>query len=262
MTPNHLVHYLNSPGASAINMSLAGIGILLAVYFYIKGKSVMKARYTLNSQTLIETRETTVLTGLEIHFRDIIQDRITVTKIGIWHAGNVPLRPEDVATASPLLLKIAPAAEVLATELLLTTDTDSRFQISNPERSAEHDSSHSTIIPFSFEYLDPQQGAVIQVVHTGSRNHKFRVTGKIIGASAVKSVTSPHHSEVTVYRMLGKIDYRLFEFIASVVFVVLGFALVAFPQMGYFVAGLGFLTLFIGFTDKGRIPKEIAGSLK
>jgi hypothetical protein len=262
MTVHDLEQYLQSPAASAINLSLAGLGIVLAIYFYVKGKKQRRARYSDNSRTLIESKETPVLPGIQILFRDTPQDRITVTKVGIWNAGSEPLRPEDVATARPLSIEVAPDAEVLDTELVFSTDPANRFQISSSERNLQPDGKHSIFIPFSFEFLDPQQGAVVQIVHTGAWNHPFRVTGKIIGARPVEGMPSPQRDRSRMQTFISR-WYRRIGLIGAGALVVLGLAAVTFKPAGILIAVWGCFTLLGLFLESSsRIPKAIADALK
>lgn len=238
MNPETLESLLQSPLVSILSLVLAVVGILLAAVFFIKSRRIKKARYSINNRTVIETSGSEI-TGLQVQYDGNQQDRITVSKVGIWNCGTEPIRPPDIATSCPLLIQVHPGADVLAADVIYTTEEANQFHL---DAITPADGDMPTSIPFSFEFLDRKDGAVVQIVHTGPQSHPISITGKLIGGSSPEKIWFSHQRVAHITHMFA--EPRNFIRIGGL------------SSFGLFVAGV-----VVAFSNPAGIALAIIGGL-
>jgi hypothetical protein len=94
----------------------------------------------------------------------------------LWNAGRETIQDSDVPKAAPILIRPFGNCSILDVRIVAQNNPASQFRVSkNQDGSAR----------FQFEYMDKDQGAVIQVVHTGTSESDLNVAGTIKGAGNV-----------------------------------------------------------------------------
>lgn len=253
---------LRSPFVVAVSLALALVSVTLSVIFYFKNRRTKKACYSVVGRTLIEGTQR-VLGEISVLYRGKERDRITVSKLGIWNAGTEPLRAEDIATAAPLCIEVPQNAEVLSCSLLFSSDPANRFAVTGIQKADTREPEAGTLVPFSFEYLNPMQGAVIQLVHTGDWAQAIRVRGKIVGGEpwlGKPSVFQRHmysrSKAMQRYANPRKLATQCLAF--SCFFIVVGSLSVVVPLAALFLVGLGCLGVLVTLTNLFRgMPKDV-----
>ena len=103
-------------------------------------------------------------------------DDLSITRLAIWNSGNKTIKAEDIASSAPLCIRAKNSATILDAEIIEMVDKTNNYLLSNVS---------SDIVRIEFEYTEPQDGVVLQVLHTGERDDLF-VDCKIKGGKGIK----------------------------------------------------------------------------
>lgn len=156
---------------------LAIIGFALTIMFAIKSKKVRKISQNKSTYKIIRNvnRE---LSDLEIKWKSDPIDDLSITKLTIWNDGNIKLEEDDFASSEKLAIEAIEDCKMLNASILLEPEKTNTFNINlNLELNK---------LFISFEYMDPNNGLVIQIVHTGSADN-LRLMGKIKSGKPIKN---------------------------------------------------------------------------
>lgn len=191
----------NHPFVPILGLVLGVIGSALAVIFYFKSRRIRKLRFDFSSQPLVEGLSE-ALEGLEVSFRGKRQERITVTRWAFWNAGNDTIRSDDFTDD---VLRIVCRTNVNVLDCILT-------YVSNGTNKISVSLSHSSIndkwsLPVVFDYLDSNDGAVIQLVHDGPSSTRFILEGTIKGNCSIALAESPAYRQERGLRYFGPLSY-------------------------------------------------------
>ena len=166
---DQLISAMNSPWVRLVLFILAIAGPLLAIFFYRKGRKEKLPRYDLRSNNVVRD-----LSGryesLQMFYGGKQVQNLTVTRVILWNAGRETIRDTDVATSAPIVIRPVGSCSILDARVVQENNSASKFSIStgpHPE------------VRCQFEYLDRDQGAVVQVVHTGKSSSDLEIAGTI-----------------------------------------------------------------------------------
>lgn len=122
---------------------------------------------------------------LTIQFRGADVEAVGWTNVRFWNAGNRTIRKGDFSLSHPLQVSIPKGITVFDAKVIRSSPTDLAVQIeaSTLPRSVEEQS-----IAIDFEFLEPAEGFVLQLVHDGNSTWGPRLTGRLAGAGHLQSV--------------------------------------------------------------------------
>ncbi len=208
---------------------LGVIGIVLAVVFYIRSRRVSSVRYDYTAISLVEGLSD-AMHGIEVTYKGAAQDRITVTHFVFWNAGTETIRSNDF-TDDPLRIKGIDDVAILDHRIIVANDATNKVEI-GAVQSARNEIS----IPVRFDYLDSNDGAVIQIVHDGSVLTGFRLAGSLKGNCSITMSASPAYQMERFYRFIPFLGVlmksRLFGWIQGLFFLGIGLAALIAPFLG------------------------------
>lgn len=150
-----------------IGTILGIIGIVLAV------KSIKKKEptYSIKSVNVISDYATK-FENLTVAYKDEKVENFTVSKILFFNRGRETITKEDVDTISPLKIS-SETCNILDASILQVNKVSNNFKI-DLDRENNH-------IFITFDYLDKNQGVVIQIVHNGLSSDDLLIEGDIKG---------------------------------------------------------------------------------
>jgi len=157
------------------------VSIILAYIFYRLGRRDKKPCWSAKNNNLIRgfSKE---LPNLDVKYLGQSVENLSVSKIVFWNAGSETIRGEDIADADPISIVPLNNATLLDVKLLEHNSNPSRFLISTkPDMTAAF---------VKFDFVDKNQGAVVQVIHTGTSAKDVSLIGTIKGAG------TPNHNEL------------------------------------------------------------------
>lgn len=155
------------------------ISVSLAAYFYFKSNHTKNPRYALKSTNLVEDF-VSKLDALEMKYAGKEINNLTITKLIFWNNGKDTIRRLDVASTDPLILKIKDEQYFLDAKIIYQKKPANRFLVSLASNKKQ--------ITMDFEYIDKNEGAIIQLLHTGRSSKDISLCGTIMGAGKIKQV--------------------------------------------------------------------------
>jgi hypothetical protein len=157
---------------------------------------------------------------------------LTVTKIAFWNAGTETINRQDVVKGNPLSLRAKSGVVILSVSILERTMTFNKLECGlNRERT------EATI---TFDYLDHNDGVLIQIFHSGTGNDDIQLEGTIKGARSIqrRSLGTPPSKKQPSRRLAIPVVFSIWVLLA-----VLGYMTINPPQ---FQPKTGGITLLDG----------------
>ena len=157
----------------AVGLFLSLPGIVVAVVFYYRGRRIKLPCYATTSTNLV-TDLVSRLDRLQILYADEPVPTLTATKVLFWNAGADTISRTDVPEGDPIVVRVGPGLRVLDATVLKVTNLVNRFEtdISND----------GATVLLHFDYIDMNEGVLLQVLHTGQSGSEVSVGGTVKGA--------------------------------------------------------------------------------
>lgn len=159
-----------------IGAILGILGIVTGYLFYKLSIRAKEPCWVVKSNNLIENN-VSQLSGLDILFKGEKVNSITVSKFIFWNKGAEAINREDIVKADPLRLEGKGNAVILDAIILETTNKSNQFNLSVDRTN--------NIVLMDFEYLNKQNGVLLQVVHTGTDRFAISVEGSLKGVDQI-----------------------------------------------------------------------------
>lgn len=160
-------------GLGWVGAVLGIVGIVVSVLIHKASRVGGRPVYQTSSLRLIGKEEQALPTEVEITYMNQIVPRLTRTNMVFWNSGNATIHGEHIVEADPIAFEFSPGTLVLKARVVKCTRAINRLELSV-------DSFAPSKVMCSFEYLDPGDGAVIELLHTDQKRYPS-VTGTIKG---------------------------------------------------------------------------------
>ena len=120
------------------------------------------------------------LPGLVVSYMGKEVERLSITRFMLWNRGKDAIKKVDVPEAEPIRIRAPNGVEMLSAVVIDTNSKSSRtsVKVARNRKTAKID----------FEFLDFEDGAVFQIVHSGSAVEAMSIEGRVIGASRLQQV--------------------------------------------------------------------------
>jgi len=155
-----------------VTLVVAVLSIVLATIFYIKSKKVKIPCYAIRSFNIIRDWASRIESLVLLYSNQKIEN-LTTTKIAIWNAGSDTIRDQDIASADPMKICIKEGNKILDVKTIYEKNPSNQFCC-----TIAKDQSH---VLLNFDYIDKNEGAVIQILHTGQSSEDIEIYGTIKG---------------------------------------------------------------------------------
>jgi hypothetical protein len=109
--------------------------------------------------------------GYHGHGEDL--EVFSVTRVYVWNAGDETIRKTDVAKNDPIRISVANGVIVAAAVIHRTREINQFDCVSKRDK---------TVVELSFEFLDRDDGAIIQVCHSARNESDIAIRGTVLGA--------------------------------------------------------------------------------
>jgi hypothetical protein len=157
------------------------IGLIAAYYFYrksIKGKEPCWMIFSNNLISGVESK----FDGINVIYKGQKVKNVTVSKVYFWNKGSDTIVAEDIQTRNPLVIESLGGAKILEAKILSANSMSTQFKVTLLREKYK--------CKMHFNYLDKNQGAVIQIIHTGKSSESLRVVGDIRGVTKITNGNS------------------------------------------------------------------------
>ena len=132
------------------------LGILTAVYFALKNRKIKQLSYQNKSFDLIDDEISKIENFDVLYNGERIKD-LTVSKIYLWNSGNTIIYNSDIASKDRIRC-VFPDSAILNSKIIAVADDACNIRLGEKQTGG--------ILPIEFEYLEKNQGVVINVLHT------------------------------------------------------------------------------------------------
>lgn len=197
------------------------------VYLYQKQKKLQKPTFYLKTFSIIPSAINKTAPALQILYQGQQIKSLSITRVAFLNKGNAVINKLDVAPREPLRITFDPSLEIFEAKTIYAKNQSSTgFDILNKGSEIE----------MSFDYLAQEEGAVVQIIHTGYTSKDINIKGNI------KGVNNNILKSLETYN--SKLEYRFF------LLAILGSLLTAFA-----------VGILIGDTMKDLFPEKYAANI-
>lgn len=154
------------------------VGIVVSIVIYMRGRQFQRTAYSCSSMKWYDGKSVPHA-DLKLTFRGKEIPRFTITHMAFWNSGNQVIRKSDFAPASQLRLRIPPDTEVFDIRVTASTAPEIRASVDSPDTFVACPTGDE--VPVNFDYLDPNDGFSIQVIHDAASLAEFTFLGKLPG---------------------------------------------------------------------------------
>lgn len=161
---------------------LALMGIAVSIYLYKKGKRIKRISFFRQTNWLIGPNMKTV-PALQIQYNEKEISNLAVSCYTIWNSGNEPIKNSDMVSTRPLEIR-SKSGNILDAQIYKVSEDSCDFLINKTDDT----------VSVKFNYINPNDGVVIQIAHSGSL---FDLDGKIMGGTIAPNEVRKHTKRIS-----------------------------------------------------------------
>lgn len=151
---------------------LAIVGVVLSIVFYLRSRNFPNPRYRIRFNIILEDFASK-LEGLRVLYGRQRVRNLVSTHIVFWNGGRGTLDSSHVSQAGPVTIKAKADVRVHQAKIIHSTAVHSLFELSEIEGERA--------FALKFDFVDPGDGCVIQVVHNGPDGDAIGISGVFKG---------------------------------------------------------------------------------
>ncbi|MEK4732817.1 hypothetical protein [Paenibacillus sp. FSL L8-0641] len=142
------------------------VGLIATIIVYLRGKIGARLDYQMGKLKIVG-KENLIAPGIEIKYDGVSIESLVQTQIIIWNSGNATINGKEIVNDDRLRFAFE-KNEILSCSVVLFSRGINKFCVSRDEDSKKK-------IFIDFDFLDPKDGAVIEVLHKGEGNESYPV---------------------------------------------------------------------------------------
>lgn len=151
--------------------SLIGlVGIVIAIITYRKSKIGQRLVYQSSSTRIIGRNQNTP-EEIQIFFHGKEVPRVIKTSLVIWNSGNETIKNSHVTKEDPLRIQFEESESIISYRILKETRRTNKVNFVLDQKNK---------LLFNFNYLDPNDGVRVEILHTDDKN-SVEFKGTVIG---------------------------------------------------------------------------------
>jgi hypothetical protein len=189
--------YADSGYVRAGLVVVAVLGILLRYMAVRRSRKNRQLRSHSDNVTMMRLEEGED-TKLQLAYKGRRIHNATISTIRLWNSGTEEIRRDDIPKTDPIRISLPETVEILEHNVLKETRDGNRVECSLRSPS---------LLEVSFEYLNPGDGAIIQLLHTGDLESKAELNGDIMGPGG--EVVSESERRLYIHGLDGSKKYML-----------------------------------------------------
>ncbi|MEO6001658.1 MAG: hypothetical protein ABIZ04_17020 [Opitutus sp.] len=166
-----LQQIVTNPWVQFASIVFGLLGVAYAVV--IEKRKTRKISVSKRSFNLVR-KHRSAKASLSVKFQGRDVEDLTVTKISIWNSGTDPVRSSDFPEKDQL--RIDSKTTILESEIIQTSHPSCDCGLGQL-------AAHEQILTFT--YLNPNEGMVVEVIHSGEETRSLNVRGRFIGKGKI-----------------------------------------------------------------------------
>lgn len=173
----NLEELMDNPYAWLILSVCTVFSVIYAIYAGVKGKEKKEISYIVNTYEIVRAGKN-MIPEFQISYRGQTIDDLTVTRFAIWNSGNRLLNSNDIVDTKPLsITSNDDGPYILDASIIKRSEESNKFTI---DKKSAH------CAELQFDYMDKQDGIIVQILHTGSAKD-ISLLGLIKGGKKLKN---------------------------------------------------------------------------
>ena len=173
-----LKNMMGSPIAWGILSLIAVFSLLFAIYTWIVGKKKKQVSIVCETNEVIASGKSKI-EKLYIQYDGEEIDNLSVTKFYIWNSGNEVINNTDIVGRRPLSIICSEPDSILDIQIIKANEETNAFSIAEIKNQR---------VSFDFDYIEPGDGFVVQILHTG-KAIDLDLDCKIKGGKEIRDVS-------------------------------------------------------------------------
>ena len=166
---DNLKELLSKAWLSGLFGLFGGLIGVVGIVLFVATRSRSRIAAQINSLELVGGNSV-LPDEIEFLFRGTKVPKVTLSRIAVWNSGNQTLTGDQIVDGDPLRIVTSEGSEILEASILKRTRQVNEFSCVRV-----NDVPNGAFC--RFDYLDPQDGALIQIIHTGT--DKVQVVGTL-----------------------------------------------------------------------------------
>lgn len=171
---------MQNPYAWAVLSLCTVISVLFAIWVYFKGKKRIEISYYTTTTEIVRDGKY-ITPNLRVSYRDETINNLTATRYAIWNSGTEVINHSDVVSLVPLQI-VSEDNNVNILDAIIIKQSEETNMFNIAEKAHQY-------VRFDFDYVDKQDGIVVQVLHTGTAA-SLKLDCKIKGGEKPKNVNA------------------------------------------------------------------------
>ncbi len=167
-----LTPLVQSPVFGLVGLLLTVASLAFGFIFYRRSRRAKEPHWAIRSNNLVSSF-TARFPQLEIRYGNDKVENLTVSKVLFWNHGTETIDSDDIAEADPVRIDVVDNVQILDVSLLVSNSAPTRFAVTPDAR-------------LTFDFLDKNQGGLLQVIHTGLSSGDITLKGTIKGARGIR----------------------------------------------------------------------------
>lgn len=206
------------------------LGIILSFYLYKKGQETKSPRCFYKTYKNISKLADENDSKIKIFYDQKEVTRVFTTYVWIWNNGKKPINKSDIPSQSNITITLSDdefSPEILDYQIIKTSRDAINFSVS---RNSE------TSLKIAFDFLDQDDGAILEIQHKGSGETELVIDGIILGAPDGVKLMESKKKKSTFGRIISYgislLDFKKYpnRFVAFVTLAIILFAVMTVFQ--------------------------------
>lgn len=171
-----ILDFINkNPWLNILFIILTLISIFLSIWFYIKSKRTRKPTYCVRTFNLVRDKINKI-DSVNILYQGEKIDNLSISKIAIWNGGKETISQSDIAKNDRFRIEIVDTASILDFKLLFEKNNANGFKLTKIDNNC---------INVEFDYIDFNEGVIIQLYHTATESSDLIIKGSFKGTKEI-----------------------------------------------------------------------------
>lgn len=164
---------------SALGTVIGLIGILIAIFIYVLTRKVYKISSCHEFSNLINKNHSSLPQQISVMYDGSLVESVFSSEFVIWNSGNSVITKSALATKEPLRIEFSREIQLLRYQVVASNNPINNIELKT-------DSEYPNCILIDFDFIEKNEGARIEILHTGDKND-VREKGKLIGVKSIFS---------------------------------------------------------------------------
>lgn len=151
----------------------------MGIIFYILSRKISKISSSHEFSNLINKNHSSLPQQISVLYDGIPVKNVSSSEFIIWNSGNTVITKSALATKEPLRIEFNQGVRLLRYQVIVSNNKINNFHL-------KIDENYPNSVLVDFDFLEKNEGARIEILHSGDKND-LKEKGKLIGVKSIFS---------------------------------------------------------------------------